>query len=341
MSDFRTSSTKYGSSVAGKFTEFAESRSLRDRKTKTVENEVPIFKSRFYKNTALHHKTRRANEGIKPTPYLSTENLLDSYKRNFNTEALSSRNSQTTSSKTLHDSRGKGDTTVKQNFRSSRVFSASQPNLHLKRQPVDLHVVDIGFEANVRQVGTYFSKYNKSLDSKSRTLADSLKDSECDLEQFDKSKHINKEDNLSSTTKTATFKESQSNDFTEMKGTQQKLNYSQNIRMEPPSFIPEYSDLDYESTTDDEDNDDDDDVRETDRTTIGISNFNDGSNFVPEIHNPIRKDINRNTLNDIPSGWDVRPIIINHLDSKAVLDGDQVILNCRIIGTWYEIFKQR
>ena len=241
----------------------------------------------------------------------------------------------------MHDSRKKGDTTVRQNLRSSRVFSVSQPNLHLKRQPVDL--VDIGLEETARQVHTHFSKCNKSLDSKSGTLVDSLKDSECDLEQLDKSKHINKEHSLSSTIKTVTSRENQSTDFTEVEDSQQRSNYNQNIRMEPSSFIPEYSDLDYESTTDDEDDDEDDDTRETDRTTMSLSNFNDGSNFVPVMHSPIRKDVNRNrsTLNDIPSGWDGRPIIINHLDSKAVLDGDQVILSCRIIGTWYEFFKQR
>ena len=116
--------------------------------------------------------------------------------------------------------------------------------------------------------------------------------------------------------------------------------------MESPSFIPEYSDLDYESTTDDDDDGDDDDARETDRTAIGISNFNHESNFV-QVINPIRKDVNRSTLNDIPSGWDGRPVIINHLESKAVLDGDQVFLDCRIIGTWYnfankgDIFYQK
>ena len=321
------------SSVTGKFTEFAQSRSLRDEKSSTVEREMPTFISRFCKNTTLHHKTRRASEGTRSRLFQSTENLLDSKKRNFNTAALSPRNSQTTLSGTLYDSRRKGDTTVKQNFRSSRFFSTSQPNLHLKRQPVDL--VGIGFEANRRQVGTQFSEYNKSQDSKPQTLGDSLKDSECSRKQFEKSKHIYKEDNLSSTIKTATSRENQSGDFAEMKDTQQKLNYNQNIIMEPPSFIPEYSDLDYESTTDDDDYGDDDDARETDRTTIGISNFNNESNFVQVINNPIRKDVTRNTLNDIPSGWDGRPVIINHLESKAVLDGDQVILSCRIIGTWY------
>ena len=314
-----------------------ESRSL--RYGKTVESDIPIFKSRFYKNTASYHKTRRPSEGTKPTRYQSTENLLDSNNRNFSTDSLSSRNSETTLSRTFHDSKRKCDTTFKQNFRSSRIFSTSQPNLHLRRQPVDL--VDIGFEANGRQVDTQFSKDNNSLDTISRTLVDSLKDSKCNLEQLDKLEHVNKEHNPSSTIKTATFRENQSTDFKEMKDTQQKLNCNQNVRVESLSFIHEYSDLDYESTTDDDDDDDDNATRETDRETTVISNFNDESNFAPVINNPIRRAVNRSTLSDVPSGWDGRPVVISHLESKAVLDGDQVILNCRIIGTSYELFRQR
>ena len=269
--------------------------SSRSPKPKLSLGSLMPLKSRFYKNTTLSNPGRKQGEGVMPMRYKSSENL-------FNKRPL--RSSDPASFRTSHDFSRKRDAT---GFQSSQLLSTSQPDLRLKKLSVTQP--DMEYEATTYEVDTDLSKYNTKISSNTRRRFDSLKDfSDCQ----------------SSTIKPTIFGENHLTDFSEINGDRQKLNSN---RDRLSGFeAHELSDGYYDSRPTSRVEDDDKGIRSRDQTYHTIIEDDSNSSAI--------RDVNQNTLKDVQSGRDGKPVVVNRLESKTVLDGDQVIFACRIIGTY-------
>ena len=290
-----------------------------DSERPSVRDSSPIrytglSRSRIYKSTTnLHSKLNTESYSARPNRYQSTENLLAPEKsipksREFYLDGA-------TSSTQRHDLYKTNTFVGTSNLKKYRLLSSSQPDLCMRNSLQNL--IDIDIEPK---------RYGVSSDRKWQTdigSRDSLPEQPVrDISRSKLSGTDNKiQDKIRPITEYPVKNHEQEDYCSHSLESDDQYSGQESLK----SSLSDHPVMEHDKNKEY--------IEEpaTDFNKGVTSNSIEESTTLVPIKNHINQEVN-NTLNDIPSGWDGRPVVIHHLESKDVLDGDEVIFRCKIVG---------